>query len=110
MKACVIHGAGDLGLEKRDTPVLADPDVKVRVRAGGIWGSNLHYFAEGRIGDFVIREPLVPGHEIAGEVDSVGAGVSTLKPGDKVAVHPGRSCSRCRPCREGRPNLRHAVF
>jgi len=110
MKACVIHGAEDLRLEARTAPTVGDHDVKVRVRAGGICGSDLHYYAEGRIGDFVIREPLVPGHEIAGEVDSVGAAISMFRPGDRVAIHPGRSCGRCRPCREGRPNLCQAVF
>ncbi len=110
MKACVIHGAMDIRLDNINAPVIADHDVQVRVRAGGICGSDLHYFSDGRIGDFVIREPLVPGHEISGEVVSVGAGVSTLKAGDRVAIHPGRSCGRCRPCREGRPNLCQAVF
>ena len=110
MKACVIHGALDLRLEERTAPTLGDSEVKIRVRAGGICGSDLHYFAHGRIGDFVIREPLIPGHEFAGEVAEIGASVSPLRPGDKVAIHPGRSCGRCRPCREGRPNLCQNVF
>lgn len=110
MKACVIHGAEDLRLETRNMPAVGEHEVKVRVKAGGICGSDLHYFSEGRIGDFVIREPLVPGHEISGEVDTVGASVSALHPGDRIAIHPGRSCGRCRPCREGRPNLCQNVF
>ncbi|MDR3440502.1 L-idonate 5-dehydrogenase [Telmatospirillum sp.] len=110
MKACVLYGAGDLRLEERSTPSLGEHDVKVHVRAGGICGSDLHYFSQGRVGDFVIREPLIPGHEVAGEVEAVGSGVAGLQPGDKVAIHPGRSCGRCRPCREGRPNLCQAVF
>lgn len=110
MKACVIHGAKDLRLEQRTPPSPGETGVVVRVRAGGICGSDIHYFKDGRVGDFVIREPLVPGHEIAGEVTAVGASVSTLLPGDTVAVHPGRSCGRCPRCREGRPNLCQAVF
>jgi len=110
MKACVLYGAGDLRLEDRTIPSLGEHDVKIRVRAGGICGSDLHYYSHGRVGDFVIREPLVPGHEIAGEVDAIGPSVAGLSVGDKVAIHPGRSCGRCRPCREGRPNLCQAVF
>lgn len=110
MEACVIHGAEDLRLEKRTEPKATDHEVKVRIRAGGICGSDLHYLAHGRIGDFLIREPLIPGHEISGEVAAVGEAVTKLKPGDRVAIHPGRSCGKCRPCLEGRPNLCQAVF
>ncbi|MTJ81770.1 MAG: L-idonate 5-dehydrogenase [Telmatospirillum sp.] len=110
MEACVIHGAGDLRLERRDDPRIGDLEVKIRVRAGGICGSDLHYLAHGGIGDFIIREPLIPGHEFSGEVAEVGARVTKVKPGDRVCVHPGRSCGQCRPCREGRPNLCEAVF
>lgn len=110
MEACVIHGARDLRVEKVNDPDIADSYVKVRIRAGGICGSDLHYFSEGRIGDFVIREPLIPGHEVAGEVIAIGARVSSLTPGDKVAIHPGRSCGKCPRCREGRPNLCQSVF
>lgn len=110
MKASVIHGALDLRLEDKDVPSVAAHEVRVRVRAGGICGSDLHYFNDGRVGDFVIREPLVPGHEVAGEIDAVGSEVTALRPGDKVAIHPGRSCGRCPACREGRPNLCSNVF
>ena len=110
MKACVIHGPRDLRLEDRDLPSIGAGQVRVRVRAGGICGSDLHYFNDGRVGDFVIREPLIPGHEIAGEVADVGDGVSLVRPGDRVAIHPGRSCGRCQACREGRPNLCQSVF
>ena len=82
--ACVIYGARDIRLEAWQSPVLGDSAVKVRVRAGGICGSDLHYFFEGRNGDFVIKEPLIPGHEFAGEIEAVGPRVSKLKPGDRV--------------------------
>jgi L-idonate 5-dehydrogenase len=110
MRVCVIHAARDIRVEQRADPVLGEGGVLVRVRAGGICGSDLHYFEHGRNGDFVIREPLIPGHEIAGEVEAVGAAVSGIKPGDRVAVHPGRNCGRCRSCREGRGNLCRNVF
>lgn len=110
MKASVIHAALDLRLEDRDVPPIGAHEVRVRVRAGGICGSDLHYFNDGRVGDFVIREPLIPGHEIAGEVEAVGAEVTRLHSGERVAIHPGRSCGRCPACREGRPNLCQNVF
>ncbi|MDR3438798.1 L-idonate 5-dehydrogenase [Telmatospirillum sp.] len=97
-------------MEDRDLPSVGDHDVKIRVRAGGICGSDLHYLIQGRNGDFVIREPLVPGHEFAGEVTEIGAAVTAFQPGDRVTVHPGRSCGHCRPCREGRPNLCQQMF
>ena len=110
MQACVLHGAHDLRLEQQDDPPLAANEVRVRVRNGGICGSDLHYFHAGRIGDFVIREPLVPGHEFSGEIAEIGREVTRLRVGDRVAVHPGRSCGRCNRCREGRSNLCEAVF
>ncbi len=110
MQACVLHAANDLRLEHQDDPPLGPRDVRIRVRNGGICGSDLHYFHAGRIGDFVIREPLVPGHEFAGEVAEVGSEVTRVRVADRVAVHPGRSCGRCARCREGRANLCESVF
>jgi L-idonate 5-dehydrogenase len=110
MKACVLHGAHDLRLEEQDDPVLAPSQVRIRTRMGGICGSDLHYFHQGRIGDFVIREPLVPGHEFAGEVAETGAAVAHLQVGDRVAVNPSRTCGQCVRCREGRGNLCQSVF
>lgn len=109
--ACVIYGARDIRLEPRQSTPMSDTAVKVRVRAGGICGSDLHYFFEGRNGDFVIKEPLIPGHEFAGEVEAIGAKVSRVKVGDRVAVNPSSPCGRCRYCRQGRENLcRRMVF
>ena len=110
MQACVLHGADDLRLEEIDDPALAPHEVRIRVRNGGICGSDLHYFHAGRIGDFVITEPLIPGHEFSGEVAEIGSGVTRICVGDRVAVHPGRNCGHCVRCREGRSNLCEAVF
>jgi len=81
MKACVIHGAKDLRLSEWPTPVPGPGEVLIRLGAGGICGSDLHYFAEGGVGDFVVREPLVLGHEGAGTIAALGDGVTTVKPG-----------------------------
>lgn len=103
--ACTIHGALDLRLEP-DTPrALGPTDVLLRLGAGGICGSDLHYYKEGRVGAFVIREPLVPGHEASGIVEAVGAEVTRVKPGDRVAINPSHACGRCDYCRAGRGNL-----
>ncbi len=110
MQVCVIHKAQDLRIEDRAAPDIPPGGALVRVRAGGICGSDLHYYFEGRNGDFVIREPLIPGHEISGEVAATGAGVARLRPGQRVAIHPGRSCGRCAACRAGRGNLCRNVF
>jgi L-idonate 5-dehydrogenase len=110
MQACVLHAAEDLRIESRALPPLAPQEVRLRVRAGGICGSDLHYFFHGRVGDFVIREPLVPGHEFAGEIAEVGSAVQRLAPGMRVCVNPARTCGTCPRCREGRSNLCERVF
>jgi L-idonate 5-dehydrogenase len=110
MRVCVIHQAQDLRLEEHDPPSITPQGVLIRVRAGGICGSDLHYYFEGRNGDFVIREPFVPGHEVSGEVFEVGAEVTRIRAGQRVAIHPGRNCGHCFACREGRGNLCRNVF
>lgn len=94
-------------IEIRDVPI-PEPgpgQVLVRVRAVGICASDVHYYLEGRIGDIVADEPLVLGHEFAGEVAALGDGVTGLAPGQKVAVEPAISCGHCEMCLEGHPNL-----
>jgi L-idonate 5-dehydrogenase len=80
-------------------------EVLVRFGAGGICGSDLHYYHEGGILDFKIREPLVLGHEVAGEVLEIGPGVSKVSVGHRVPVNPLRTCLRCVYCLSGRSNL-----
>ena len=104
MKAVVIHAAGDLRVEERSEPQLGPGDVKVRVGAGGICGSDLHYFHHGGFGTVRLREPMILGHEIAGTIAEVGAGVTHLAPGQKVAVNPSRACGHCDFCQQGLQN------
>jgi L-idonate 5-dehydrogenase len=110
VRTCVIHKAEDLRLEEREVPKLKPNSVLIRVHAAGICGSDLHYYFEGKNGDFVIREPLIPGHELAGEVAETGPGVSRIRPGMRVAIHPGRNCGHCAACRAGRGNLCRDIF
>lgn len=58
-----------------------------------------------RLADFVVKEPMVIGHECAGVIEKVGSEVKTLVPGDRVALEPGISCWRCDHCKGGRYNL-----
>jgi L-idonate 5-dehydrogenase len=79
--------------------------VLLRLGAGGICGSDLHYYFEGRNGSFVVREPLIPGHEASGVVAAIGTGVTRVAVGDRVAVSPSHACGRCDYCRQGREHL-----
>lgn len=105
MLACTIHGAEDMRLEAVDKPEVGPGEVLLKLGAGGICGSDLHYYFEGRNGSFVIREPLIPGHEASAVVVGTGDGVTRVKPGDKVAVSPSHPCGHCDYCREGREHL-----
>ncbi len=105
MLACRIYGAKDLRVESLPDPEPGPGEVLLALGAGGICGSDLHYFLHGRVGSFVIREPLIPGHEISGTVARVGNGVTRVKEGDKVAINPSHACGTCKACRAGRENL-----
>jgi len=108
---CRIHGAKDLRLEDDPPADLGPNDVEMRLGAGGICGSDLHYYQHGRVGAFVMREPLIPGHEVSGTVARIGSAVSRVKVGDKVAINPSHACGQCDYCRDGRLNLcRHMRF
>jgi L-idonate 5-dehydrogenase len=105
MLACRIHAKDDLRIEAMDMPAVGAGEVLLRLGAGGICGSDLHYYYEGRNGSFIVREPLIPGHEASATVAAIGAGVTRVKKGDKVAVSPSHACGRCDYCREGREHL-----
>ena len=105
MLTCRIHAKDDLRIDSEAEPAVGPGEVLIRLGAGGICGSDIHYYFEGRNGSFVIREPLVPGHEASGVVAAIGEGVTRVKPGDKIAVSPSKACGRCDYCREGREHL-----
>lgn len=105
MLECRVHAALDLRVEQAPTPEPGPGEVLVRLGAAGICGSDMHYFFHGRVGDFVIREPLVPGHEASGTVAAVGEGVASVAVGERIAVNPSRPCGHCPGCRAGRENL-----
>jgi L-idonate 5-dehydrogenase len=108
--AATLFGPEDLRMVERPLDPLASGMVRIRFGAGGICGSDMHYYRHARTGDFVVTSPLVLGHEIAGEVIEIAGDAPGLKTGDRVAVNPSRWCGHCTPCREGRLNLCENIF
>ncbi len=104
MEALVIHAAGDLRVENIPTPELRSGQLKVRVRCGGICGSDLHYYQHGGFGTIRVKEPMVLGHEVAGVIEAVGAGVSSFTAGERIAVSPSQPCGACQYCQKGLQN------
>ncbi|MEO1495037.1 MAG: L-idonate 5-dehydrogenase [Pseudomonadota bacterium] len=104
MKAIVIHAPKDLRIEDHDPGTPGPGEVAVRLAAGGVCGSDLHYYNHGGFGAVRLKEPMILGHEVSGHVTALGPGVSGLAEGDLVAVSPSRPCGRCRYCLEGLPN------
>ena len=101
MRAIVIHEAGDLRVEERDSGAPGPGEVRIRLAAGGVCGSDLHYYNHGGFGSVRLREPMILGHEVSGHIAEVGQGVDSFAPGDLVAVSPSRPCGACRLCVEG---------
>ncbi len=104
MQGLVIHGANDLRIEDLPTPELGTGQLRVRVRCGGICGSDLHYMQHGGFGTVRVKEPMVLGHEVAGVITAVGAAVAGFAAGERVAISPSRPCSQCRFCQLGLQN------
>lgn len=104
MKAVVIHSAKDLRVEDRDIETAGPGQVDIAIEAGGICGSDLHYYNHGGFGTVRVREPMILGHEVAGRVVALGSGVSHLAVGDCVAVSPSRPCNACDYCLKGQQN------
>lgn len=101
----VLHRVRDIRIEARPVAPPAPHEVLVRILAVGICGSDVHYYWHGRIGHYVVRAPLVLGHESAGEIVAVGDGVTNRRIGQQVAVEPGVPDGTCAHCRAGRYNL-----
>ncbi|EMC98659.1 hypothetical protein BAUCODRAFT_145706 [Baudoinia panamericana UAMH 10762] len=92
--------------EDRPVPKIQSPyDVLANVKFTGICGSDVHYWQHGAIGHFVVKDPMVLGHESSGIIEAVGDKVTKVKVGDRVAMEPGIPCRRCDRCKEGKYNL-----
>jgi L-iditol 2-dehydrogenase len=92
-------------IKEEPIPAPGPEEALVRVRANGICGSDIHFFREGRLGNFVVTDPYLPGHEACGVVEALGQGVRNCRVGDRVVIEPGVPCGRCEYCRGGRYNL-----
>lgn len=111
MKAVYLEKVGKFALKEVPIPKPGPREVLVAVKSCGVCGSDIHFYENGRIGDFVVREPLILGHECAGRVVDLGPEVGTLQVGDRVAMEPGIPCRHCEHCLSGRYNLcRDVVF
>ncbi|KAJ5698692.1 hypothetical protein N7462_000697 [Penicillium macrosclerotiorum] len=105
--SCLLYGPGDVRLEDRPLPAIEDPyDVIIRIAYVGVCGSDVHFWLHGGVKNFVAEDrPLVMGHEASGIVHAVGPAVTTLKPGDPIAIEPGSACRLCSRCKAGKYNL-----
>ncbi|WP_169166620.1 L-idonate 5-dehydrogenase [Cellulomonas taurus] len=90
MRAVVVHGAGDLRVDELPDPTAGPGEVLVAMEWGGICGSDLAYWRHGRSGTAVLRHPMVLGHEVAGRIRAVGAGVRGLEVGTAVTFQPAQ--------------------
>ncbi|MBI5275103.1 MAG: L-idonate 5-dehydrogenase [Burkholderiales bacterium] len=104
MEALIIHAPGDLRVEEVPTPGTLPHQLKVRVRCGGICGSDLHYYQHGGFGTVRIQQPMILGHEVSGVIEAVGSGVTGFTVGERVAVSPSHPCGQCRYCQQGLQN------
>ncbi len=103
MKAAVLTGLNELEIREVPDPVLKkDTDVLLKVDRVGVCGSDVHYYATGRIGSQVVQYPYRVGHECSATVQEVGAAVTRVKVGDRVAVDPAQFCEKCDQCLAGR--------
>ena len=100
-RVCCLHSAKDIRVETRDVAPPQAGEVRVALGAGGICGSDLHYYQHGGFGVVRVREPIILGHEAAGFVAEIGAGVTGLKVGDMVALNPSTNCGKCEYCVQG---------
>lgn len=104
MKSIVAHAAKDLRIEDHEKPTPQAGQVLIKIAAGGICGSDLHYYNHGGFGPIQLKEPMILGHEISGHIETVGDGVDGFAKDDLVAVSPSRPCGFCSYCHAGIQN------
>jgi D-xylulose reductase len=110
MKALVLEKKGDLHLRNIEVPDSPGPDdVKIAVHTVGVCGSDVEYYTHGAIGPFVVKEPMILGHEASGTVIETGGNVTGLKPGDRVCMEPGVPDPMSKPSLRGMYNLDPSV-
>ena len=105
MKQVVLTGIRKMAMTEIPNPVLLrDDEVKIKMSTIGVCGSDIHYYAEGKIGTQVVQYPFPVGHECSGIIEEVGEAVKNVKAGDLVVVDPSVHCGHCDQCLAGRPH------
>jgi len=104
-RAAVMTGLGKIEIQERPVSAPGPREAVVRIEAVGACGSDAAYLKVGQIGDYVVEGPIILGHEAAGVVETVGSDVTSVKPGDRVAIEPGTPCRDCVECHAGRYHL-----
>jgi threonine dehydrogenase-like Zn-dependent dehydrogenase len=101
MRALVIEKPGIAQVKTVPIAPVGDHDVRIKVAASGICGSDVHIFR----GEYLGTYPIIPGHEFSGVIEEAGKEVTRFKPGDRVAVEPNISCDNCSACLNNRQNF-----
>ncbi len=104
-QAAVLYAPHDIRIEERPVPRPGPGEVLIEITAVGVCGSDVHYYEHGRIGSYVVHQPLILGHESAGVIMAIGEGVSNSRIGERVAIEPGIPDGTCQQCRTGHYNL-----
>lgn len=104
-QAAVLYAPRDVRIEQRPVPKPGRGEVLIEVKAVGVCGSDVHWYEHGKIGPYVVRQPLILGHEAAGIIVDVGEGTSRDRIGQRVTIEPGIPDGTCEQCRAGRYNL-----
>lgn len=105
MKILKMHQAEKIQAEDQQLDELEKGKIRLNIEKVGICGSDLHYFFEGRCGDFIIREPFTPGHEASASISQLNDDSTPLAVGDRIALNPSQPCGSCTFCLQGRTNL-----
>jgi D-arabinitol dehydrogenase (NADP+) len=101
MRAVRYEAPGSFAVTDVPTPEVGPADVRIKVLQAGVCGTDLHLHH----GEYIGTYPLIPGHEMVGEVEEIGADVTRFRPGERVTVNPNIHCGRCDHCLAGRLNL-----
>ncbi len=110
MKALYLLEKGKLSIDEySEESILGTDDVKIRIEKVGICGSDIHYYKNGRIGQYIVNQPMILGHEASGTVIEVGKNVSNLAVGDRVCMEPGIPDFKSRSTLIGAYNLDPAL-
>lgn len=106
-KGAFMQGLDHMVIKEIDIPKITEEQVLVELEYVGICGSDVHYYHAGKCGPYEVdgNNDFMLGHECAGTVVKVGAHVTALKPGDRVALEPGITCGTCEFCKSGKYNL-----